>query len=97
MYWNYVMVMAGIFNVQICMLEVIIQIQNTIYFGLGSLKDTLCRFATVNCDLTTQLSIIITSLLTPNFACNVKEYFKNGGPKSTYQSQNALCGTPSDI
>ncbi len=46
---------------------------NTKYnvFGLGSLRDTLCRFAKVNNDLTTQLSIIITGLLTPNFVCNV--------------------------
>ncbi len=65
--------------------------------GFGSLRDTLCRFAKVNHDLTTQLSIIITGLLTPNFACNVYEYFKDGWPKSTCQSQNALYGTHSDI
>ncbi len=40
-------------------------------FGLGSLRDTICRFANVNHDLTTQLSIIITGLLTPNFACSI--------------------------
>ncbi len=40
-------------------------------FGRGSLRDTLRRFAKVNNDLTTQLSIIITGLLTPNFAFNV--------------------------
>ncbi len=41
------------------------------FFGLGSLRDTLCKFAKVNNDLTTQLSIIITGLLTQNVACNV--------------------------
>ncbi len=45
-------------------------------FGLGSLRDTLCRFAKVNNDLTTQLSIIITGLLTPNFAFNVYRIFQ---------------------
>ncbi len=37
---------------------------NTKYnlFGRGSLRDTLCRFAKVNRNLTTQLSIIITDL-----------------------------------
>ncbi len=46
---------------------------NTKYniFGLGSLRDTLYRFAKVNHDLTTQLSIMFAGLLTPNFACNV--------------------------
>ncbi len=65
---------------------------NTKYniFGLGTLRDTLCRFVKVNHVLATQLSIIITCLLTPNCACNVEEYFKDGGPKSTCQSQNAL-------
>ncbi len=67
------------------------------YFGLGSLRHTFCRFAKVNHDLTTQLSTIVTGLLTPNFTCNVKEYFKDGGPKSTCQSQNALCGTDNGI
>ncbi len=38
-------------------------------FALGSLRDTLCRFAKVNHELSTQLSIIITSMLTPNCAC----------------------------
>ncbi len=47
--------------------------------------------------LTTQLLTIITSLLTPNFTCNVLEYFKDGRPKSTCQSQNALCDIRSDI
>ncbi len=65
--------------------------------GFGCLRGKLCRFAKVNHDLTTQLSIIITGLLTPNFECNAEEYFQDGGPKSTCQSQNALCGTPSDI
>ncbi len=50
-------------------------IQNTIWniilFGLGSLKDTLCKFANVNNELNTQLPILITGLLTPEFACNV--------------------------
>ncbi len=41
------------------------------FFGLGSLRDTFCRFAKVNHDLNTQLSIIITGLITTNFACNV--------------------------
>ncbi len=54
---------------------------NTKYnvFGLGSLKDTLFRFAIIN-----------TGLLTPNFACNVLEYFEGDRPKLTYQSQNVL-------
>ncbi len=42
-----------------------------------------------------QLSIIITGLLIPNFASNVQEYFKDGRPKSTWQSQNP--STHSDI
>ncbi len=67
------------------------------YFSLGSLRDTLCRFAKANSDVTTQLSIIITGLLNPNFACNVSKYFKDRGPKSNCQSQNAICGTQSDI
>ncbi len=46
-----------------------------------------CRFTIVNHDLTTQLSIIITGLLTP---CSVQDYFKDGGPKLACQSQNAL-------
>ncbi len=62
------------------------------FCGFGNLRDTFCRFANVNNDLNIKLSIIITGLLTPNFACNVKEYFKDGGPKSTCQSQNALRG-----
>ncbi len=33
-------------------------------FGIGSFRDLLCRFAKVNHDLTTQLSIIITGLQT---------------------------------
>ncbi len=67
------------------------------YIGRSCLGDTLCRFAQVNHDLTTQLSTIITGLLTSNFACYVKEYFKDGRPKLTCQSQNALCGIHSDI
>ncbi len=67
------------------------------YFSLGSLKDTLGRFALANYDLTTQLSRIITGLLTPHFVCNVYEYCKDGRLKSTCQSQNALCDTDSDI
>ncbi len=39
-----------------------------VFSGLGSLRDRLCRFAKVNQDLTTQLSINITGSLTPNFA-----------------------------
>ncbi len=37
-------------------------------FGLVSLTDPLCRFVKVNHDLTTQLSISITDLLTTDFA-----------------------------
>ncbi len=40
---------------------------NYICVGIDSLRDKLCRFAKVNHDLTTQLSIIITGLLTPNY------------------------------
>ncbi len=72
-----------------------------ILFGFGSLRDTLCRFAKdkpkINHHLTIQLSIIITGLLIPNFACNVLECFHDDGPTSTCQTQNALCGTHSDI
>ncbi len=56
------------YNVQICMPQN--TIWNTILLAL-TVWETLCRFAKVNLDLTTQLSIIITGLLTPNFACNV--------------------------
>ncbi len=58
---------------------------NTKYkcFDLGSLRDTLCSFAKVKRDLTTQLSLIITGLLTPNFACNVEEYFKDDRPSQS--------------
>ncbi len=63
-----------------------------IFVGLGSLKDTHCRFLKVNHDLTIHLSIIIAGLLTANFACNVQKYFKDGSPKLSCQSQNALCG-----
>ncbi len=46
---------------------------NTKYncFGIGSLRDTFGRFAKVDNDLTTQLSIIITGLLIPNVVFNV--------------------------
>ncbi len=47
-----------------------------ICFAPGSLWDTLCRFAKINYDLTTQLSIIITGLLNQNFACNVSNISK---------------------
>ncbi len=61
------------FNVQICMAELIIQVENTILnticFGLGSLRDA--AYLQVIHDLTTQLLIIITALLTPNLGCNV--------------------------
>ncbi len=67
------------------------------FLDLGSLRDTLCRFAIVNHCLTTQLSIVIIGLLTKYSACNVQEYVKDGRPKSTCQSQNALCSTHSDI
>ncbi len=33
----------------------------------------------------------------PDVTCHLPEYFEDGGPKSTCQSQNALCGTHSDI
>ncbi len=46
------------FNVQICMLELVIQIQK------------------VNHDLATQLSIIITGILTQNCACNAMNISK---------------------
>ncbi len=44
-----------------------------------------------------KLSIIIADVLTPSFACNVLEYFKDGGPMLTGQSQNAQPATNSDI
>ncbi len=60
---------------QMCMPKLDIQIQNTIqniqYVGLGSLRDTLCRFVKVNLGLTTQVSIIITGLLTQICTYNV--------------------------
>ncbi len=66
-------------GVQICIPELDIQIQNTIWnsicFGLGCLRDTLCWFEKLDHGLTTQLLIIITDLPTPNVACNVEEYF----------------------
>ncbi len=63
------------------MLELIIQIQNTILlFGLGSLKDTLCSFSNVNHDLNTHISILTIGLLIPNFACKVLEYFPDHVP-----------------
>ncbi len=67
------------------------------YFAFGSLRYTFCRFAKVNHDLRTQLSIIITGLLILNVACNVLEYFKYGRPKSTCQSQNSLYSIHIDI
>ncbi len=76
---------------------------NTIYntkykiVGLEGLRDTPYRCTEVNNDLNTQLSIIISDVLTPNFACNVLEYFKDGGPVPTGQSQNAQPATDSDI
>ncbi len=84
------------FNVQICMLDLVIQIQNTI-------QNTILwpwqfeSHTLQNHDLTQHLSIIITGLVTPNFACNVQEYFKDGKPKSNCQFQNVLCDTHSDI
>ncbi len=65
--------------------------------GLKVLRDTLCRCTEVNNDLNTQLSIIISNVLTPNVACNVLDYFQDGRPMSTGQSQNALPATDSDI
>ncbi len=64
--------------------------------GLESLRDTLYRCTEVNNDLNTQLSIIISDVLNLNFACNVLEYFKDGGPMPTGQSQNAQPATDSD-
>ncbi len=57
-------------------------IHNTKYkiIGLEGLRVTLYRCTEVNNDLNTQLSIIIPDVLTPNFACNVLEYFKDGRP-----------------
>ncbi len=60
------------------------------------MRDTLCRFTEIKHDFKTQLLLIISELSTPNFACNVSEYFKDGRPKSTCQSQNALPATDSD-
>ncbi len=82
------------------MLELAIQIQNTVWNTIVltlAVWETLCRYAKVNYDLTTQLSIIITGLLTPNIVCNVEEYFKDGSPESTIQSRNEQCGTNSDV
>ncbi len=60
------------FNVQICMpINCHSNTKcNTTYnlFALCSLKDILCKFAKVNHDLTTQLSIIITGLLTTHIS-----------------------------
>ncbi len=61
------------------------------------LRDTLCRYTEVNHDLNTQLLIIISDLPNPNFASNMLEYFKDGGAKSTCQSQNALPVTPREV
>ncbi len=41
------------------------------YFCLGSLRNTFSRCTKANHDLTTQLSIIIIGLMSPNCACNV--------------------------
>ncbi len=54
--------------------ELGVQIQNTIrntMFVVLAVCETHYRFGQVNHNLTTQLSIIVTVLLTPNFACNV--------------------------
>ncbi len=66
---------------------------NTIYkiVGFEGLRNTLYRYTKVNNDLNTQLSLIISDVLTLNCACNVLEYFKDGGPMPTGQSQNAVC------
>ncbi len=90
------------FNVQIFMPEQFILKEKKDQYEIqlidpGRLTDMLCRIVKVNHDLTTQLSIIFISLLTPNFACNAHEYFKDSRRKSTCQSQNALFGTHSDI
>ncbi len=65
--------------------------------GLEGLRDTLYRCTEVKNDLYTQLSIIISNVLPPNFACNVLEHFKDGGPMPTGQSQNAQVGTDRGI
>ncbi len=76
------------------MLELIIEIQKVreirLFLPRQFERHTLHGIAT-------QLSIIITGLLTPNGACNIQERFKDGRPMSTCQSQNALCGTQVDI
>ncbi len=74
-------------------------IHNTKYkiVGLEGLRDTLYRCTEVNNDLNTQVSIIIPDVLTAIFTCNVLEYFKDGGPMPTGQSQNAQPATDSDI
>ncbi len=63
------------FNVQICMLELVIQklntIQNTSSLALAFCETQSADFQKLTFDLTTQLAIIITGLLTPTFACNV--------------------------
>ncbi len=57
---------------------------NTIYntkykiVDLEVLRDTLSRCTEVNIDLNTQLSMIISDVLTTNFACNLLKYFKYG-------------------
>ncbi len=64
--------------------------------GIVYLSDTLYIFTEVNHDFNTQPLKSISGLLTPNFACNVQSYFKDGKLKSTCQSQNALPATDSD-
>ncbi len=66
------------FNVQICMPELVIEIQNIIqnsFYCLGGLRYTLCRFAKVNHDTTINI-IIVTGLLALNFACNYRNISK---------------------
>ncbi len=68
------------------------------YFGFGSLRDKYSRFSKVNHDLTTQLSIIITGLLTQTFVCmECLGIFQRWWTKANLSIQNLLDGTHCDI
>ncbi len=45
-------------------------------FGLGSLSETLCRFAQANHDVSMQPSILFIGLMTLHFACNDRNISK---------------------
>ncbi len=64
---------------------------NTKYKGIGhgSLKEIRFEFTDLKHDLNTHISIIVTGPLTPNFICNVYDYFKYVRPKLTNPSQIA--------